>query len=49
MKQFHGYTLKIYEDRTEIYKNGKLIATEDDEEKAKSYIIKELEREESRE
>ena len=49
MKHFHGYQLKIYEDKTEIYKNGERIATEDDEEKAKSYILKELETEESRE
>lgn len=39
MKHFNGYELKIYEDKTEIYKNKKLIATLDDEEKAKSYII----------
>ena len=49
MKQFNGYQLKIYEDKTEIYKNNKLIATEDNEEKAKSYIMKELKKEESRE
>lgn len=45
MKNFHGYKLKIYDEKCEIYENKKLIATEDDEEKAKSYIIKVLEEE----
>ena len=42
MKEFHGYYLKVYDDKTEIYKNRVLIATMEDEEKAKSYIMKTL-------
>lgn len=49
MKHFHGYELKSYEDKTEVYKNHVLIATLEDDEKAKSYIVNELENEESTE
>ena len=43
MKEFHGYELKIYTDKTEIYKNKKLIATLEGENTAKSYIVNTLE------
>lgn len=43
MKEFHGYQLKIYNEKTEIYQDKILIASADDEEKAKAYIVKELE------
>ena len=45
MKEFHKYYLKTFTDKTEIYKDKKLIATLDDDEKAKSYIINVLENE----
>lgn len=49
MKHFHGYDLKTYDDKTEIYKDKQLIATLEDDEKAKSYILNELKTEERRE
>lgn len=48
MQQFHGYQLKIYNEKVEIYKNKQFIESAEDIEKAKKRIT-ELEQGESRE
>lgn len=46
MLEFHGYQIKVYADKAEIYKNKNFIESAEDEEKAKKRIT-ELETEES--